>query len=547
MARFEITAPDGTRHEVTAPDGATDQQVLAYVQSQFSAPKKQYNNASAQASKMAADGMGLGGTLAVSAGQGFDKLAMGLKDLTLAGIEKFAPENFSNAAKQERVKQAAIESEKDSAYRGLKDARPIATGIGESIPSVMATGMAGLIPSAFVTGGMEALKHGTPEDRVMRGVTGAGSSLIGGFLGQKAANIISPVASKFLSEGQQQALKAASAMGYKPRMSEVTGSPLMARIEDVAARTPGGAGVMQDFAQANQSAINRKAAQSIGEIADEMTPSVFSSAATRLGKTFQEIKDLPGKQISVSPKVGDIADELLKTQAKQIAAQRDPALTQIAKQAKMLAENSGKIDGETYQLTRSGLSDQAFEATGTNKALYGKLLSALDDSAEQSLKASGNDALAKALREVRPQYGNLKTLEKGMVSEGGNVSPARLASALRNNNSSAFREGKLEGNPLYDIAKIGENMKPLKAGSPTYEREATADILSSLIRAPLAYTAAKATTAPMMTAYPRLIANSPTAALLADQTSKTVTPAAKALAAALAQRLLPSPVMAENN
>jgi hypothetical protein len=509
-------------------------------------PKKQSNNVSAEASKAAAEGLGLGDALAVAAGQGFDKMAMGLKDLTLAGVERFAPESFANAAKQEREKQARLESEKDAIYAGLKAARPIATGAGEAIPSIMATGLAGLLPSAAVTGGMEALKYGSPEERASRGVVGAGSTLIGGAVGQKVANLISPVASKMLSSGQRAALKAAIAMGYRPRISEVTGSPLMARIEDVAARTPGGAGVMQDFAQANQNAVNRRAAQSIGETADEMTPQVFSDAATRLGKTFQEIKDLPGKQIAISPKVGEIADELLKTQSKQIAAQRDPALTVIAKQAKMLAQNSGKIDGETYQLTRSGLSDQAFDATGTNKALYGKLLGALDDSAEQSLKASGNEALAKALREVRPQYANLKTLEKGMVAEGGNVSPARLAAALRNNNPSAFRQGKLEGNPLYDIAKIGENMKPLKAGSPTYEREATADILSSLIRAPLAYTAAKATTSPMMTAYPRFIANNPTAALLADQTSKAATPAAKALAAALAQRMLLNPVMAEN-
>jgi hypothetical protein len=41
MARFEVTAPDGSRFEITAPDTATDAEVQAYVQSQFAAPQAQ--------------------------------------------------------------------------------------------------------------------------------------------------------------------------------------------------------------------------------------------------------------------------------------------------------------------------------------------------------------------------------------------------------------------------------------------------------------------------------------------------------------------------
>lgn len=40
MPTYEITSPDGKRFEVTAPDGATQEQVLAYAQQQFSAPKR---------------------------------------------------------------------------------------------------------------------------------------------------------------------------------------------------------------------------------------------------------------------------------------------------------------------------------------------------------------------------------------------------------------------------------------------------------------------------------------------------------------------------
>lgn len=541
VARFQL--PDGRVARFEVPEGTTPEQAQSIGADYFS--KSQGPAISPEASRMAAEGMGWPEALAVGTGQGFDKLAMGLKDVALAGVEKFAPDSFSKAAKQERATLAAQEAEKNAAYAGLKQAHPIAAGMGEAIPSILATGTSGLAPSALKTGGMEALKYGDAESRLGRGLVGTGSSLIGGGIGQAVGGAIAPVAAKMQGPVQLAALRAATAMGYQPRLSEVTGSPLAARIEDVAARTPGGAGVMQDFAQANTAAINRRAAQGIGEVADELSPQVFSRAAQRISKPFEDIKNLPGKPITVGGNVEQAADDILRIQGKQIAAQRDPALTTLAEQAKMLAQNNGKIDGETYQLTRSGLSDQAFDATGTNKALYGKLLSALDDSAEESLKAGGNAALAKALREARPQYGNLKTLEKGAVAEAGNVSPARLAAALRSNNPKAFREGAMEGNPLYDVAKVGESLKPLRAGSPTYEREATSDILSALVKAPLAYGAAKATTSPLITAYPRMLAQNPMAAALAAPVGQAATPASRALAAALAQRLLLNPVMAE--
>jgi hypothetical protein len=512
--------------------------------------KLQRSVVSPESSTAAAQGMGPLDTLAVGAGRGFDKLAMGLKQAVMGGVEKFAPAAFSRAASETMGQQAQEEAVKDSAYSGLAQARPITSGMGEAIPAIVATGGAGLVPGAVGVGVMEALKYGTPEERMQRGLVNGGGALIGGMIGNKLGNMIAPVAKNTLTSTKSAALKAAESMGYKPRLSEVTGSPFLSRVEDVAARTAGGAGVMQDFAQANQQAINRRAAQGIGEVADELTPKVFSDASTRLGKVFEDIKALPGKQINISQNVGNVADEVIAIQRKMIPSQRDAALEKLAQQAKILASNKGAIDGEAYQLARSGLSEASFDASGTTKALYGKLLSALDDSAEKSLKSSGNKALADALKTARPQYGNLKTLEKGLVSEGGQVSPARLAQALRSKSPAAFREGKLEGNPLYDIAKIGESLKPLTAGSPTYEREATSDILSLLLKAGPAYAAAKATTSPMMTAYPRLIATNPAAARIAGGASQLANPATKALAAALLQRTIGGgaavPVMAEN-
>ena len=41
MARYEITAPDGTRYEITAPDDASEQDVMSYAQQQFAQAPRQ--------------------------------------------------------------------------------------------------------------------------------------------------------------------------------------------------------------------------------------------------------------------------------------------------------------------------------------------------------------------------------------------------------------------------------------------------------------------------------------------------------------------------
>lgn len=491
---------------------------------------------SPEGSAMAAEGMGIPETLAVGAGRGFDKLAMGLKQAVLTGAKNYGPESMRPGIEKELADTAATEAEKDQAYAGLREKRPVSTGAGEAVPSIMATGGAGMVPAALTTAGMEALKYGTPEERMKNALVGGASSAVGTAASNAIGRTIAPVAKSAFNSTKSEALRIATALGIKPRLSEVTNSPFIARMEDLAAQTPGGQGVMQDFAQANQKAVNRTAATAIGETADELSPQVLSAASGRLGKVFEDIKSLPGKTIAITKPVGDAADEIIRIQGKMIPAEQDAALLSLAKNAKALAENGGKIDGETYQLIRSGLSSQSFDANGTNKALYGKLLEAVDNAAEQSLNSTGNKELAQALRSARPQYGNLMTLEKGLVAEGGNVSPARLASALRAKNPKAFREGA-EG-PLYDIGRVGESMKPLKEGSQTYGREAASDVLSSIIKAPLAYGVAKATTSPVMTAIPRMVASNPTANLVANSLAEGAKPATRALTQAQIRALI---------
>lgn len=482
-----------------------------------------------EAAKMAAKGTGIPDALAIGAGRTTDKFLAGLEQVAhlarttpapMSAVQ--TPPELAQESLQRLPQLAEEQKDKDIAYSGLQKERPIASSVGEVAPYAGLPMSSGLLSSAAMVGGLDASKYGSVSERAARGLLGAGGQLGAGMVGKGLGKIIAPVDEGAVSGAQRAALDSMDRMGVQPRMSQVTGSPFMARVEDWAARTPGGAGVMRKFGDANTAAINQHAASGIGTSASELTPAVFAETSQRLGKVFEEIKGLPGRPIQIGQKVNAAADEILRQQGKMLPTQQDANLMALANQAKALAANKGRIDGEAYQLMRSGLSEASFDATGSNRVLYGKLLEALDDSADTSLRAIGNGSLADALKTVRPQYANLKTLEKGSVSEGGNVSPARLASAMRTNNPAAFREGRMAGNPLYDIAQYGEAFKPLQAGSPTYERTLMSNPLSTTLGAMTSYPAAKLATSPLATAYPRMALGSGLPGLLAAPAEQSV-------------------------
>lgn len=494
----------------------------------------------AEGAKMAAKGTEAGEAALIGTGRGIEKVIAGAKQAYNALPEYPLVEG---SAARRGAALAAEQAEKDKAYAALQRERPFATVAGEVAPYAAIPASVGALPAALTVGAVEASKYGTPGERTGRGLMGAGTTFIGGTLANAAAKAVAPVTKKAAGAVHQGALEALERVGGAPTLGEATGSTFLRRLEDLVSRLPGGGSVMAEHGANRATAINRAAARSIGQEADEMTPAVFAAAHRDLGKVFDDIKTLQGRPIQIGPQVAAAADEVLATQAKMLPHQQDQNLIAIARQAKALSQNRGAIDGATYQLQRSGLSDAAFDATvGTNKQLYGKLLNALDDSADASLRAAGNDALADSLKVARPRWANLKTLEKGLTVEGGNAIPSRVASTMRTNNPGAFRQGRFIGEDLGDIATIGENLPPLRAGSQTFERETLSNPITAGLHYMWSKPVANILTSPVVTAYPRTIGK--TAA--ARGTAELLEPSGRAaIAAALQQSGLLPPVAAE--
>lgn len=453
----------------------------------------------------------------VGAGKSADSIVQGIRQMVASPQEKAAMES-------EQTRQNKI-------YAPLRAEHPIATGIGEAAPTLAIPGRIPALTQAAIAGGIGTLKYGDAKDRITNAILDAGVTGLGAIAGKAIGGIVDPVRAGAMTETRRQALQDARQIGVLPRLSEVTGSPTAARLEDTAARIPGGAGVMQDFMTNNQRAINRVATAAVGQAGEEMSPGVFQAARNAQGKVFDSIKSLPGRFINIDANVGNVADDILRQQAKMVTP--DAQLTKIAQNVRALSRNKGRIDGEAYQLQRSDLSKLAYETDGTNGTLYAKLRDALDDAAEASLRRTGRDDLAESLRIVRPQYAALKSLESGTVAKGGNVDPEKLASEMRRRDPSAFRRGANTSN-LGAVARYGEAAPALRPGSQTMERQVMTSPLEAAALA-IPYAAiAKFNTNPLVTGYVQKVGGRPVTQMAAEATRR----GSRAVTEALMRRYL---------
>ncbi|MBF8177653.1 hypothetical protein [Herminiimonas contaminans] len=117
MAKFEITAPDGSKHEITAPDNATEQDIMAYAQSQFSAPKQEATTRQkVQASIPGAIVQGMRDPIDAAA----QMLPHGLRGLTSLG--GLAPNRVSEFFDSEAKRVDSMNAEGERDYQSARTA-----------------------------------------------------------------------------------------------------------------------------------------------------------------------------------------------------------------------------------------------------------------------------------------------------------------------------------------------------------------------------------------------------------------------------------------
>lgn len=479
---MDVNLPDG-RVLRNVPDGTTRSQIIAKLKAagedvSWATPKLPTG------AEMLAQETGPGEAFLVGAGRKTDQIIAGAKQLYLNML----------GTKAEQDALAAEQAQKAEEFAPLQRERPFSTGFGGALPAMAVPGAGASYLGAFLAGAApEALAYGSAEERLKRGLVGGGGGMAGRAIGSGLATILKPTGAG--SKVSSEAMAAAERIGYKPLAGQATQNPALLNVENYLARTPGSSGTMQAINQANQGALNQAAAKSVGQVGAEVSPGILGAAEKTIGGEFNRLQGI------TSPKLGDdFFNSLVKIESANAArgSFRNPKIDGLLEKSLDLA-SKGNLSGAAYKEIRSELSSQAnsaFKSEGgaTLGQAFKTVRNALDDAAEKSLSPADQAAWQLA----REQWGNFKTLTKGLVAEGGNVSPARVAAQLRAQGP-GFRTGASEG-LLADVARIGESFKgPLNPNSGNLLQAGTWGPLT----VPANFAAAKIYTNPVVQKYLR--------------------------------------------
>lgn len=477
MPIYSIRGPDGRTYSIEGPAGASREQVIAKISERqgIGAPVK-------TGAQMAAEETGTLEAGLIGAGKVANDLVTGVQDLYYR-------------ATGDDESRTALQAEQESnrgAYDALRQAHPIATAVGESVPYVaggLGTGAAmrgvgGLAANLGAQGATGATLGGlgyadTMAERginaMVEGALGAG----GEALGRVGARMMHPGVPKArgpavdtVARGESAGYQALPSAGYDSKALRQT-------VEGGLQATPGGSYVMDAVHGGNQEIFNKSVTQAIGELDEPvLTAGVIDKAYRRIGGVFDDVLsadariDLGGDDLL--SRVVDIDDN----QISYLIGKEDPLRAVVDRTYKMLEK--GAVTGKELHAQQSKLGSAARAAINSptvpsevGLALF-DLQHALLEAAEQSV----GPQKAAALREARAQYRNLSNVVGGRAvnSVTGDVSAPKLAGVLERKDKLGYLRGQNK-TPMYEGARFMGRFQRELPTSGTAERSWLGDAL----------------------------------------------------------------------
>jgi len=342
-----------------------------------------------------------------------------------------------------------------------------------------------LAPTAFIPGvntyrGAAALGSlvGLIQPSASTGetTTNALMGMAGGVGGQGLANAVGRVAGNRLShvtQGQNSAALAGERMGMRLTPGKASGSPMLQRVEAAMESNPMTAGGFDAIKQVNATAVNRAAAKSIGETADELSTPILARADTRIGAVFNSVADktpVPLDPVSVGGKLSTI----LRDSDGMLMGNAELAQNGLWKRLDNFVNNQGGASREQLRQLSSNLGKAAknnMTSPNGDRALGEALFKAqevVEDAIEGTLSAAQKPAYATA----REQYRNLMllTAKTNVVNpSSGQVSGRGLANALMQKDRGGFTMGR-NSSDMYDAARFVQAHPSIVGDSGTATR-----------------------------------------------------------------------------
>jgi hypothetical protein len=346
-----------------------------------------------------------------------------------------------------------------------------------------ATGMAGgflfdklgrAVTGARIPQAMPAQQGAQPQQGGAAGsITGGGSTL-----GQVGAD-----ASAALTEAQRAIMLRGRGMGFRTTPGQETGSKSLQQMEARMESNPFFSGPFNAIKDANQTVLNRSAAQAIGENTDELSAPVIARAADRIGQVFDNVGDDAVRVFDTSQATSRLAAVL--DEAADVTTR--PMTDNILVQRAMQYAQTGQATGTQLASLSSKLGKVARKemTSAMGDRDLGQALFAVKELTDDLLMQNMDDVTKALFAQARQQYRNLMTLEsKGVVNtSSGNVSGLNLASTLASKDKSGFVRNKNQ-TPMYDAARFAQAFRPIVGNSGTATRMMDVSPLSMALSLP---------------------------------------------------------------
>lgn len=466
MAKYQITAPDGTKYQITAPDSAPQADVLAYAQSQHVGPN------SAPAASPAPQQPSLDQNIQ---GSSVGRFLHGAMEPVMGGIQSIAhlvgslpgadqssisslDQGLQQGEKAYQDNRAATGSSGTDIARLLGN---LASPVNFVVPEAAGVARMGMLGRAGASAlGGAALGAAQPvldnsQSYASQKSTQAGLGALGGVLapaiGSAVGKVVSPAnlsphVRALLGEGLPLTIGQTLGGGVKALEDKLTSIPLLGGI----VRTAQGRATQA----LNRTAINRALAP-IGQTLPGSIPvgrAAIDHVATKLGDAYDKV--LPQLNLTADHQfIGDVRQAISDAKQTLPDPQYERFKTIVQNQILGKADQANAYNGETLQGIHSELgrisgglgSDPSFDQRELGDAVN-SIHTAFRDAISRQ-----NPNHAPQLKAIDQGYANFARLRKaagGIGAKDGVFSAPQLSSAVRAEDKSVAKGAYARGNAL---------------------------------------------------------------------------------------------------
>lgn len=513
--KFEVTAPDGQKYVVNAPEGATQQDAIAYVQNNVYKP---------QAAPDPTEGMSTTEKFLAGAGKAFYDVGRG------------AGQMLGLVSSKDVEEARRLDAPLMNTGAGL--AGNVVGNIATSLPTAAIPGVNTVRGAALVGGAYGLLQPSVSTSETLGNVAlGAGGAAAGQKIaetvgktlagtrasqqymqtkgGQAAAQATAsgaPTAqvsgggytfgsvgddvSAGLTKSQAQLAKEGEKLGFKLTPGQASGSRALQQMEAKLESQPMTSGTFNAIKDQNQKALNRIAANAIGERADALDSTVLGNATDRIGSVYKMVADKTSTKINPDDFLSRLST--IENEFEGLATiSNNPLVNKLINFASKGEATREQIQDVASKLGKAAANNMT-SANGDRQ--LGMALFQVKDFADDLLQQGLKGETKKAFQEARQQYRNLMLLtqRQGVINPStGNVQGNALASLLQQKDRPGFLFGKNQSE-LYKAARFAQAFRPIVGDSGTATRSTLTGPMDILLSAPFnvatrAYTSAPVT------------------------------------------------------